>query len=107
MGLAVRKPPEADAGGGEGGVVAFTRDLATKWAQHQINVNAIAPGWFPSDMSKVLLEGNPDAYLRGIPLQRFGGPDDLKGAGVYLSSRASDYVTGHTLIGDAGHSAWG
>ena len=42
----------------KGGVVAFTRDLATKWAQHGINVNAIAPGWFPSDMNKVLLEAH-------------------------------------------------
>ena len=88
------------------GVVGFTRDLATKWAQHGINVNAIAPGWFPSDMNKVLLEAQPDLYLEHIPLKRFGGPDDLKGAVVYLASRASDYVTGQTLIVDGGQSAW-
>jgi gluconate 5-dehydrogenase len=87
------------------GVVGFTRDLATKWAQHAINVNAIAPGWFPSDMNKVLLEAQPDVYLEHIPLKRFGGPDDLKGAVVYLASRASDYVTGHTLIVDGGQNA--
>jgi gluconate 5-dehydrogenase len=87
------------------GVVGFTRDLATKWAQHGINVNAIAPGWFPSDMNKVLLEAQPDVYLEHIPLKRFGGPDDLKGAVVYLASRASDYVTGHTLIVDGGQNA--
>ena len=51
----------------KGGVVAFTRDLATKWARHGINVNAIAPGWFPSDMNKVLLDAQPDAYLRAHP----------------------------------------
>ena len=88
------------------GVVGFTRDLATKWAQHGINVNAIAPGWFPSDMNKVLLESQPDLYLEHIPLKRFGGPDDLKGAVVFLASRASDYVTGQTLIVDGGQSAW-
>ena len=88
------------------GVVGFTRDLATKWAQHGINVNAIAPGWFPSDMNKVLLETQPDLYLEHIPLKRFGGPDDLKGAVVFLASRASDYVTGHTLIVDGGQNAW-
>jgi gluconate 5-dehydrogenase len=88
------------------GVVGFTRDLATKWAEHGINVNAIAPGWFPSDMNKVLLDAQPDAYLEHIPLKRFGGPDDLKGAVVFLSSRASDFVTGQVVIVDGGQTAW-
>jgi gluconate 5-dehydrogenase len=90
----------------KGGVVSFTRDLATKWAGHGINVNAIAPGWFPSDMNKVLLDARPDAYLEHIPLRRFGGHDDLKGAVVYLASRASDYVTGQVVVVDGGQSAW-
>jgi NAD(P)-dependent dehydrogenase (short-subunit alcohol dehydrogenase family) len=88
------------------GVVGFTRDLATKWARHRINVNAIAPGWFPSDMNRVLLDAQPDAYLERIPLRRFGGPDDLKGAVVFLASRASDYVTGQVVVVDGGQSAW-
>jgi NAD(P)-dependent dehydrogenase (short-subunit alcohol dehydrogenase family) len=88
------------------GVVGFTRDLATKWARHGINVNAIAPGWFPSDMNRVLLDAQPDAYLEHIPLRRFGGPDDLKGAVVFLSSGASDYVTGQVVVVDGGQSAW-
>jgi NAD(P)-dependent dehydrogenase (short-subunit alcohol dehydrogenase family) len=88
------------------GVVGFTRDLATKWAEHGINVNAIAPGWFPSDMNKVLLDARPDDYLEHIPLRRFGGPDDLKGAVVYLASRASDFVTGQVVVVDGGQSAW-
>ncbi len=87
------------------GVVGFTRDLAVKWAGHGINVNAIAPGWFPSDMNKVLLDAQPDAYLEHIPLHRFGGPDDLKGAVVFLASRASDHVTGQVLAVDGGQSA--
>ena len=90
----------------KGGVVAFTRDLATKWARHGITVNAIAPGWFPSDMNRMLLDAQPDAYLEHIPLGRFGGPDDLKGAVVFLASRASDFVTGQTLVVDGGQSAW-
>jgi NAD(P)-dependent dehydrogenase (short-subunit alcohol dehydrogenase family) len=90
----------------KGGVVSFTRDLATKWARHGINVNAIAPGWFPSDMNKVLLDAQPDAYLEHIPLRRFGGPDDLKGAVVFLASPASDYVTGQVVVVDGGQSAW-
>ena len=88
----------------KGGVIALTRDLAWKWARHGINVNAIAPGWFPSDMANFVIGGNPDLADR-IPLGRFGGPEDLKGVVVFLSSRASDYVTGHTLVVDGGQSA--
>jgi NAD(P)-dependent dehydrogenase (short-subunit alcohol dehydrogenase family) len=82
----------------KGGVVSFTRDLATKWAAHGITVNAIAPGRF--------LDTQPEAYLEHIPLKRFGGPDDLKGAVVFLASRASDYVTGQIVVVDGGQSAW-
>jgi NAD(P)-dependent dehydrogenase (short-subunit alcohol dehydrogenase family) len=88
----------------KGGVIALTRDLAWKWARHGINVNAIAPGWFPSDMANFVIGSNPDLADR-IPLGRFGGPEDLQGAVVFLSSRASAYVTGHTLVVDGGQSA--
>jgi NAD(P)-dependent dehydrogenase (short-subunit alcohol dehydrogenase family) len=90
----------------KGGVLSFSRDLATKWARYGINVNAIAPGWFPSDMNRALLDTQPDAYLEHIPLQRFGGPDDLKGAVVFLASAASDYVTGQVIVVDGGQSSW-
>jgi gluconate 5-dehydrogenase len=86
----------------KGGVLAFTRDLAAKWARHRICVNAIAPGWFPSDLNKVVLERAGDRLVEEIPLRRLGGPEDLKGAIVFLASRASDYVTGHTLVVDGG-----
>jgi gluconate 5-dehydrogenase len=89
----------------KGGVIAFTRDLACKWAPNRINVNAIAPGWFPSEMSRFVLERQPQVVER-IPLRRFGGPDDLKGAILFLASVASNYVTGHTLVVDGGQSAW-
>ena len=90
----------------KGGVISFSRDLACKWAQHGIRVNAIAPGWFPSDMSGYVLERHEETLKRHIPLARFGGPDDLKGAVVFLASHASAYVTGHTLVVDGGESAW-
>jgi NAD(P)-dependent dehydrogenase (short-subunit alcohol dehydrogenase family) len=90
----------------KGGVIAFTRDLACKWAQHGIRVNSIAPGWFPSDMSGFVLDRHAERLTAHIPLRRFGGPDDLKGAVVFLASDASAYVTGHTLVVDGGESAW-
>ena len=88
----------------KGAVVSLTRDLAVKWARHGITVNAIAPGWFPTDMSRVLLEQHRNTFLERIPLGRFGGPDDLKGALLLLASRASDFITGQTLIVDGGQS---
>ena len=90
----------------KGGILSFTRDLACKWARHGITVNAIAPGWFPSDLSNVVLAKQGDALRELIPLHRFGGPDDLKGAVVFLASAASDYVTGQTIVVDGGQSAW-
>jgi NAD(P)-dependent dehydrogenase (short-subunit alcohol dehydrogenase family) len=90
----------------KGGVIAFTRDLAGKWAQHGIRVNAIAPGWFPSDMANFVIDQHRDDLLRHIPLGRFGGPDDLKGVVVFLASDAAAFVTAHTLVVDGGQSAW-
>jgi NAD(P)-dependent dehydrogenase (short-subunit alcohol dehydrogenase family) len=90
----------------KGGVIAFTKDLACKWAPHNIQVNAIAPGWFPTHMSEWVIEHRKESLLPKIPLRRFGGDDDLKGAAVFLASQASAYVTGHVLVVDGGQSAW-
>jgi NAD(P)-dependent dehydrogenase (short-subunit alcohol dehydrogenase family) len=88
----------------KGGVISFTRDLAVKWAEYAINVNAIAPGWFPTDMSKALLERNRAAYLDRIPLGRFGGEEDLRGVVVFLASRAANFVTGQIVVVDGGQT---
>ncbi len=101
-------PPEFSAIGyhaSKGGIITFTKDLACKWGMHNIQVNAIAPGWFPTHMSQVVMEQNREAFLKKIPLGRFGGDHDLKGAAVFLASDASDYVTGHVLVVDGGQLA--
>ena len=87
------------------GVVGLTIDLAVKWAQHGITVNAIAPGWFPTEMTAYTLDAAGERLLSRVPLGRYGGQDDLKGAVLYLASAASGYVTGTTLIVDGGQSA--
>jgi gluconate 5-dehydrogenase len=103
-------PPEImDAVGytaSKGAVLSFTRDLACKWARHNIRVNALAPGWFPSRMSRWVIEHRAELILPHIPLHRFGGEDDLKGAIVFLASDASNYVTGQVLVVDGGMSSW-
>ncbi len=101
-------PPDFQAIGyhaSKGGVITFTKDLACKWAMHNIHVNAIAPGWFPTHMSAVVLERNKETLLKRVPLGRFGSEHDLKGTAVFLASDASDFVTGHVLVVDGGQSA--
>lgn len=90
----------------KGAVIAMTKDLACKWAASNIQVNAIAPGWFPTHMSDWVITHKRDMLLSSIPLGRFGGEDDLKGATVFLASDASAYVTGHVLVVDGGQSVW-
>jgi gluconate 5-dehydrogenase len=87
----------------KGAVVTMTRDLAAKWARNGFNFNAIAPGWFPTHMSRSFLEVQGEILLNHIPLRRFGGDEELKGAVVFLASQASSYVTGHVLCVDGGY----
>jgi NAD(P)-dependent dehydrogenase (short-subunit alcohol dehydrogenase family) len=89
----------------KGGVISFTKDLAVKWARFGITVNALCPGWFPTEMSKVLVEQRSAALLGGTPLKRFGSDYDLKGAIALLASSASDYMTGSVVVVDGGKLA--
>lgn len=89
----------------KGAVVTFTKDLAVKWGQHGIYVNAIAPGFFPTKMSKGLLDQGGAAILEGTPLRKFGSDTDIKGVAVFLASAASDFVTGDIVVVDGGSHA--
>lgn len=90
----------------KGAVVSMTRALAAEWGKHGITVNALAPGFFPSKMSRGLIEHlGAEKLLAQIPLRRFGDEDDLKGAAVLLASEAGKNITGHILAIDGGASA--
>lgn len=89
----------------KGAVITLTKDLAVKWARYGINVNAIAPGFFPTHMSGGLLEKNKHLVLPKVPLNRLGNEGDLKGPIVFLSSAASDYITGHVLMVEGGQTS--
>src|ERR1051326_6599355 len=85
--------------------VCAQRNVPVKLARHNIQVNAIAPGWFPTHMSQWVLDHKKDYLLSHIPARRFGADHDLKGAAVFLASDASAYVNGHVLVVDGGQSA--
>lgn len=89
----------------KGAIITLTKDLAVKWGKYGIHVNAVAPGFFPTKMSKVILERVGKKILENTPLKRFGGEEDLKGAVLFLASRASDFVTGSLIVVDGGTHA--
>lgn len=90
----------------KGAVITFTKDLAVKWGKYNINVNGIAPGFFPTKMSKGLIAKGGDKILGNTPLNRYGSDEDLKGAALFLASNASDFVTGEIIKVDGGSSAY-
>ncbi len=85
-------------------IAQITKSLANEWAQYGINVNAIAPGYMATNNTKALREDavRSKAILDRIPAARWGMPEDLKGAAIFLASSASDYVNGHVLVVDGG-----
>jgi len=89
----------------KGALVNMTRALAAEWGRHNVNVNAICPGFFPSKMTKVTLDRTDADVLALTPLGRLGGDEDLKGAVVFLASEASRHVTGQVLAVDGGCTA--
>jgi NAD(P)-dependent dehydrogenase (short-subunit alcohol dehydrogenase family) len=89
------------------GVMGFTRALAAEWARHGIQVNALAPGWFVTDMNAEAFDDPRirERLLRDVPQKRTGRLDEIGPLAVYLASPASDFMTGQTLFLDGGHSA--
>lgn len=88
------------------GLVGLTRTLATHMGPHNILVNAICPGFFPTKMTKGVLEKAGDELGQAAPLGRIGRPGELKGVAVFLASAASSYITGQVLPVDGGSTAW-
>jgi 2-deoxy-D-gluconate 3-dehydrogenase len=88
----------------KGGVMQLTKALANEWAKSGVNVNAIAPGYMRTDNTTALQkdETRNRQILERIPAGRWGEPEDLAGAAVFLSSAASDYLQGHVLVVDGG-----
>lgn len=100
-----RRPATLAYNTSKGGVVNFTRALAVEWGCHNINVNAIAPGLFPTRMTRGILEMMGEDAAKAPPLRRLGGPEDLKGIVAVLASDAGRFITGQIIAVDGGVTA--
>lgn len=90
------------------GLANLTRQLAVEWAPHNILVNAIAPGWIPTEATEggMAKAGNKERMEMFTPMNRVGQPEELRGAVIFLASAASSYVTGTVLSVDGGYQSW-
>jgi 2-deoxy-D-gluconate 3-dehydrogenase len=90
----------------KGGVIQMTKSLAVAWASSNIQVNAIIPGWIRTDMTVPVIDYQPmyQGILQRTPAGRFGEPEEIAGAAIFLASAASDFITGQTIIVDGGYS---
>ncbi len=103
----VGRIPEAGYSASKGGLISLTRELASQWSRREIRVNALAPGWFPSEMSAEMFSDPRLAewIVEKTPLRRPGQPHELDGALVFLAGTASSYMTGQVLTIDGGWTA--
>ncbi len=89
----------------KGGLKMLTQNMATEWAKHNIQINGIGPGYFATSQTEpIRVDGHPfnEFILNRTPAAKWGNPDDLAGAAIFLASRASDFVNGHILYVDGG-----
>ena len=92
----------------KGGIVQLTKSQAIAWAKDNIQVNAILPGWFDTELTQKArkeIDGLHERVLARIPTGRWASPEDMAGTAIWLSSRASDYVTGVAIAVDGGYTA--
>ena len=98
------EPEQAHYNASKGGITLLTYSMAIDLAPYGINVNAIAPGFIDTRLTRPLID-RPDAireYVKSIPMGRYGQPEEITGAAVFLASEDADYVTGHVLVVDGG-----
>jgi NAD(P)-dependent dehydrogenase (short-subunit alcohol dehydrogenase family) len=103
--VGVGQIPEAGYAASKGGIVNLTRELAAQWARKGVRVNALAPGWFHTEMTDGVMFGSDAAekWMRArTPMGRGGDPHELDGALLFLASDASSFVTGSVLAVDGG-----
>ena len=89
----------------KGGLKMLTKNMATEWGKHNVQVNGIGPGYFATEQTApIRIDGHPfnDFIINRTPAAKWGNPDDLAGAAIFLSSKASDFVNGHILYVDGG-----
>jgi len=103
----VARPTAAPYGAAKAAVANLTRGMAADWARHGLNVNAIAPGYFKTDLNKTLIaQPEFNAWVEGrTPMGRWGDLEELGGAAVFLASPAASFVNGHILYVDGGFTA--
>lgn len=103
LGLTTAGLPQAAYAASKAGIIGLTRDLAQQWTGRKgIRVNAIAPGFFESEMTDQYPDGYLDSQMTRIPRARKGDPQELAAAAIFLASDAAGYITGQTLIVDGG-----
>ena len=91
----------------KGGIVQLTKSLAVGWAKDNVNVNAILPGWITTNLTSGMPVNDPERYRKvseRIALGKWGIPEDLAGAAIFLASNASNYITGSSIVVDGGYS---
>jgi NAD(P)-dependent dehydrogenase (short-subunit alcohol dehydrogenase family) len=103
LGIVTAGLPQAAYAASKAGMLGLTRDLAAQWSTRKgIRVNAVAPGFFPSEMTDQYPDGYIEGRLDGAPLSRPGDPEELAATVVFLASDAAGYITGATLPVDGG-----